>query len=254
MSTPRPLTNQDLLLFDGLARPKHSMSIGISVVIGAASFLASLHDSGWWTVGGLALALVAIVAWWWRNRARGMRFNNYSPMKTDEELARTGNSSPEQQRLMFMQIVVFGFVYGSRLFDFAWYPFVTAALTTIFCMWMLLSIPQIIPGHKPIPKLIEDNAEISITQPDQWMLAFLYAHRVAPGGFQWRNDSLKEAAERSGMDGKQVDKTLSTLYKRKQAITIRELRSTDGAINWVTLTEDGVKAGAKLLSGAGQKS
>ena len=247
MASPTALRTDDLLDIDKQHTTSPFVLFGLSLLFGVATFLATIPGGGVWVVAGLGLALVAITAWWVRLRAEGKRFNNYDPAKSADDLARTPGNSPEQQRLIFLQIVVLALVFGGALFPIPNYPLLAGVAVFILSLLILFTTKNSRLAITPLPELIQPGARVQSSSREEWLLAFLYAHRIATGGSQWRNDALTEAAERYDFPAQHMSKTLSALQKQGLIEKIRELRSTDGSLVWITLTDRGVEAAARVL-------
>lgn len=247
MTALQPLRYQDLLSIERRQRTSWITVLGLSLLFGVATFLATIPGGGLWVVAGLAVALAAIVAWWLRMRAEGKRFNNYDPKKSEVELSRTSNSSPEQQRLIFLQIVVLAAVFGGRLFHLADYPLIAGVAVTILSSVVLATAKTLPPKFQPVTKLTNADPHLELTKDRHWMLAFLYTHRIVPGGQQWRNDALAEAAQAYHFPALSLRKTLKSLQSQGMVAMVKELRSTDGSLQWVTLTEEGTTAAARII-------
>lgn len=190
-------------------------------------------------LGILAATILACVVWWRYLRRGGVRGNDYSPMKTDVEAARTPFSWKEEGRLVLLLSLVFGLSQIAAMYSGQgrWIYAGIAALVTIGVAYWVISFDAWRPARYTIPEKLRQD--IRIEKPVAWLQAFLYCRRCVPGGLQILSDRLQEELAHYGWTAKDADEALNKLVKQGNAAKIRELRSAGDAINWVTLTEEG---------------
>ncbi|MGJ4112765.1 hypothetical protein ACN4DU_08230 [Corynebacterium macclintockiae] len=221
-------------------KPNKGAQFALSIVFAAIMLiLCSPLNGPLPALGILVTAIVACVVWWRYLRRGGVRGNDYSPMKTDVEAARTPFSWKEEGRLVLLLGLVFGLsqvasmVVGSGRWAYAG----VAALITVGVAYWVISFDAWRPARYTTPEKLD--RDIKIEKPVEWLHAFLYCRRCVPGGLQMLSDRLKEDLAHYGWTAKETDEALNKLVKQGNAVKIRELRSADGALNWVTLTEEG---------------
>ena len=221
-------------------RPSKAAQFVVSLVFALMMFILCAPVTGPLpALGILATAVAACVVWWRYLRRSGVRGNDYSPMKTDAEAARTPFSWKEEGRLVLVIALVFGLSQTASMFSgqSRWGFAAIAALVTVGLMYWVVTFDAWRPARYTDPKKL--GRDMKIEAPTEWLQAFLYCRRCVPGGLQILSDTLKEDLSHYGWTAHSVNEALDKLVKQDKAVKIRELRSADGARNWVTLTEEG---------------
>lgn len=221
-------------------RPSKTAQFVVSLIFALMMFILCAPVTGPLpALGILATAVLACVVWWRYLRRSGVRGNTYSPMKTDAEAARTPFSWKEEGRLVLVLALVFGLSQAASMFSgqSRWGFAAIAALITVGLMYWFVTFDAWRPARYTDPTKLQRDMEIG--NPTEWLQAFLYCRRCVPGGLQILSDTLKEDLSHYGWTARSVNEALDKLVKQGKAVKIRELRSTDGARKWVTLTEEG---------------
>jgi len=221
-------------------RPSKTAQFMVSLIFALMMFILCAPVTGPLpALGILVTAVLACVVWWRYLRRGGVRGNDYSPMKTDAEAARTPFSWKEEGRLVLVLALVFGLSQVASIFSSQgrWGFAAIAALITVGLMYWVITFDAWRPARYTDPSKLQQDMEIE--NPTEWLQAFLYCRRCVPGGLQILSDTLKEDLSHYGWTTHSVNEALDKLVKQGKAVKIRELRSTDGARKWVTLTEEG---------------
>ena len=221
-------------------RPSKAAQFVISLIFGLMMFILCAPITGPLpALGILVAAVLAGVVWWRYLRRGGVRGNDYSPMKSDAEAARTPFSWKEEGRLVLVLALVFGISQVASMFSSQgrWGFAAIAALITVGLMYWVVTLDAWRPTRYTDPEKL--GREMRIEDPTEWLQAFLYCRRCVPGGLQILSDTLKEDLSRYGWTTRSANEALDKLVEQGKAVKIRELRSTDGARKWVTLTKEG---------------
>lgn len=221
-------------------RPSKAAQFVVSLIFGLMMFILCAPITGPLpALGILVAAVLAGVVWWRYLRRGGVRGNDYSPMKSDAEAARTPFSWKEEGRLVLVLALVFGISQVASMFSSQgrWGFTAIAALITVGLMYWVVTLDAWRPTRYTDPKKL--GREMRIEDPTEWLQAFLYCRRCVPGGLQILSDTLKEDLSQYGWTTHSANEALDKLVEQGKAVKIRELRSTDGARNWVTLTKEG---------------
>lgn len=239
MNSPVALDKSALMRIASQAGPNKHYAAVVAIITGLAAFVAASPKKGTLPaliLVGLALALALV--WWFLLRKPGRRGNDYSPLKTDAELARTPWSWKEEGRALIIFLLIFIPLNLASFFSNWIYGAVFAVATTIVT-WFVVSTQSWRPIHyAPVAALPEEGV-LRLRSDAEWLRAFLYASVIVPGGYQWRSDVVAKEVAEYGMDEAATKEALNTLVSQGEAALIRELRSHDGRVNWVTLTEKG---------------
>lgn len=235
-----PFDSTVLLDVASSTRPSKGAQLAVAVAFGIMMFILCSPVSGPLPALGIAVsAIVGGILWWRYLRRNGVRGNDYSPLKTDAEAARTPFSWKEEGRLIVVLAIFFGAAQFAPLFSDhigLAYAGVVALLTVGLTYW-IITFDAWRPAHYTIPEKLDQG--IRVEKPAEWLQAFLYCRRCVPGGLQILSDTLKRDLAHYGWTASDVDTALNKLVKQGNAVKIRELRSTDGTQNWLTLTEEG---------------
>ncbi len=221
-------------------RPSKAAQVVISLVFGLMMFILCAPIPGPLpSLGILFAAVLAGIVWWRYLRRGGVRGNDYSPMKTDAEAARTPFSWKEEGRLVLVLALVFGISQVASIFSSQgrWGFAAIAALIAVGLMYWVVTLDAWYPTRYTEPEKL--GREMRIEDPTEWLQAFLYCRRCVPGGLQILSDTLKEDLSRYGWTTRSANEALDKLVEQGKAVKIRELRSADGARKWVTLTKEG---------------
>lgn len=221
-------------------RPSKAAQCAISLIFALMMFILCAPVTGPLSALGICTtAILAGVIWWRYLRRNGVRGNDYSPMKSDAEAARTPFSWKEEGRLVLVLALVFGLSQAASMFSGQgrWGFAAFAALDTAALMYWIVTVDAWRPARYTDPRKLGRN--VKIENPSEWLQAFLYCRRCVPGGLQILSDTLKEDLSHYGWTARSVNEALDKLVKQGKAVKIRELRSADGARKWVTLTEEG---------------
>ncbi|HIW96786.1 MAG TPA: hypothetical protein H9867_09980 [Candidatus Corynebacterium gallistercoris] len=245
----RQMSSQDFAHIYRNSQVPWIAQVAVALLVALATLIVASPVDGGLPTLVLLVAFVAVVAIWWVFlRARGFRGNDYDPMQTDAEAARTPFSWKEEGRFLLMLIVVMAPMQFSQVmasWPFAWGA---AGLALAVSLWVI-RYDAWRPHHYLPPRELAASAGRPITGAGEWLACYLYALRVAPGGRQIRSDVLAERLESYGWSGSEVSEALSGLVASGKAVRLRELRSSDGAVTWVTLTKEGREAAKAGLGG-----
>ncbi|MCX2163353.1 helix-turn-helix domain-containing protein [Corynebacterium auriscanis] len=247
MNSPAALDKPTLLGISSATQPSVGGRLTVAVLTAIAAFTAASPQKG--TLPALILLFLALaigLVWWFTLRHKGKRGNDYSPMKTDAELARTPWSWKEEGRGVIVLLLMFIPLNMSRLFASWAFATVFAVLAGVI-MWIAMRSPAWRPVHYSLVKNVESDGALHIRNDAEWLRAYLYASQIVPGGYQIRTDALTESVAHYGMDANATQAALNELVRSGQAVLIRELRSHDGRVHWVTLTEKGREAFKKSV-------
>lgn len=221
-------------------RPSKAAQFVISLIFGLMLFILCAPVTGPLpALGILVAAVLAGVVWWRYLRRGGVRGNDYSPLKSDAEAARTPFSWKEEGRVVLVLALVFGISQVANIFSSQgrWGFAAIAALITVGLMYWVVTLDAWRPARYTAPEKL--GQKMRIEDPTEWLQAFLYCRRCVPGGLQILSDTLKEDLSQYGWTTHSANEALDKLVEQGKAVKIRELRSADGARKWVTLTEEG---------------
>ena len=239
MDSPMAMDKPTLQRIATKAQPNAGAIALVITITALAAFTAAGPIKG--TLPTIILSVLAIaigLVWWFLLRRKGLRGNNYSPMKTDAELARTPWSWREEGRGLLVLLLIIIPLNLSNYFSNWIFAFVVAVLV-VSITWFTLRTQIWRPVHYTAVEKIPEEGALHLKSSAEWMRAFLYANQIVPGGYQFRTDVLYEKVAEYGMDAAAAEQAIDALVHSNEAVLIRELRSHDGRVNWVTLNEHG---------------
>ncbi len=194
------------------------------------------------------------VVWWKAMRRPGERFNNYDPLKTDVEAQRTATNWREEMRLLGVVVSGFFLVNIGRIWP-GWGTGLIVGLIGFALFYSLLGRQMSRPQYYTPPEdLLEARhgsaggehgvEEKGTAQEDavlargpEALIAGVYALLLVPGGFQMHNAVMvKILSEKLRASEADINNALAQAKKSGDVVTIRELRSRDDALEWVTLS------------------
>lgn len=239
MNSPAALDKNTLVSLASKTRPGPGTVALVTLITGLAGFVAAAPQKGTLpTLALLGLAVALGLVWWFLLRQPGRRGNDYSPMKTDAELARTPWSWKEEGRALLVLLLIIIPLNLSSFFASWGFAAIFAGLAMIVT-WFSIRTQAWRPVHYEVVDKIPEDGALRLRSDAEWMRAFLYANQIVPGGYQLRTDVVAEAVGEYGMNETATKDALNALVANNEAVLIRELRSHDGRVNWVTLTEKG---------------
>ena len=209
-------------------------------------------------VVGLLVLLVCLAAcavvWWKAMRRPGERFNNYDPLKTDVEAQRTATNWKEEMRLLGVVVSGFFLVNIGRIWP-GWGTGIIVGLIGFALFYTLLGRQMSRPQYYTLPEeLLEARNESAggehgveekeatqdgavLARGPEALIAGVYALLLVPGGFQMHNAVMvKILSEKLRASEADINNALAQAKKSGDVVTIRELRSRDEALEWVTLS------------------
>ncbi|MGJ4091712.1 hypothetical protein ACN4DK_09130 [Corynebacterium macclintockiae] len=161
-------------------KPNKGAQFALSIVFAAIMLiLCSPLNGPLPALGILVTAIVACVVWWRYLRRGGVRGNDYSPMKTDVEAARTPFSWKEEGRLVLLLGLVFGLsqvasmVVGSGRWAYAG----VAALITVGVAYWVISFDAWRPARYTTPEKLD--RDIKIEKPVEWLHTHFFTAAAA---------------------------------------------------------------------------
>ncbi|MGP9723828.1 hypothetical protein ACT3SZ_07440 [Corynebacterium sp. AOP40-9SA-29] len=235
----------------------------VAIFVGASSS----PIAGPWTLSLAAVVmLIGAFALGLSLRAKGLRSNEYAPMRADDRTpADVGGTAEEPQSpnkrlrtmLSFAVPGIYTLMWIGQLIDSTTLGWIYAAVVTVVSLVVFWRV-FVLEGARP-----EDYVALSTvfaTEPD-WspsddtdaVASTLYAAQAVPGGRQVRRDVLAELAAPLLSDASRdesLDAALHSLTARGLAVVLRERKDATTVVRWVTLTEEGRDALARGPVGA----
>lgn len=235
--------------------------VGIAALFALAVTVTIIRPGAIFGALLLLVFLIGAVALWLKFvRVKGIRMNNYDPMKSDVELQRTQTNWKEEWRPLLMVLVGFAVINVGSMFRGP-LPGIGLGVITFAVFYWLLGAKTSRPAYYKLP---EDLVRESQRADEPWaegpdaLLAAMYALRLVPGGYQQHNTELLERLENLfGWKQEDMQKALKELTASGEVVNIRELRSRDHSVVWLTVTskashqfQQRVKSGSPSRSAA----
>lgn len=220
--------------------PNRRMLLLIAFLMIPAAFIAAAPIRGILPMLMLlAIAVVVLVLWLRTVRRAGVRRNTYNPLKPDDSPARTSINWQEEAGGILLLILIIGGLQFSSVFSSWIFAIFLGLFVGALATWFSFrSVAK--PRHYLSPTTLVDQGIFSPpTSNDAWLRVYLHAHVVVPHGFQIHTDALYAELAAEGWQEDELHRALADLERRGDVKLLRELRSADDALHWVTLTEQG---------------
>lgn len=198
-------------------------------------------------------------------RAKGLRSNEYAPMRADDRSpAEVGGTmeepqSPNKTLRTFLSFAVPGIyvlMWIGQLIDSATVGWIYAAVVTVVSLvvfWRAFVIEGARPeGYVALSTVFATEPDWSPSDDTDAVASTLYAAQAVPGRRQVRRDVLADLsapllsdASPDASRDETLDAALRSLTARGLAVVLRERKDATTVVRWVTLTEDGRDALAR---------
>lgn len=241
--TMKPLYSDTFVDIYRRTKPPWIAQVAVAVLIAAAVVVTASPIKGGLPTLVLAVAFIAVgVVWWFFLRRHGQRGNDYDPLKTDAEAARTPFSWKEEGRFVFLLILSMAPLQFSSVMDSWKFAWSAGALTLVVALWTMFHDTWRPVRYVSPLAIAKAHPEMSLSEPAEWMWGYFYASKLCPRGRQIRSDALTNALAKWSWEPQAALAAVDELCQRGDMVKIRELRSTaENAtpVYWLTLTEAG---------------
>ena len=192
--TMKPLDSDTFVDIYRRTKPPWIAQVAVAVLVAAAVVVTASPIKGGLPTLVLAVAFIAVgVVWWFFLRRHGQRGNDYDPLKTDAEAARTPFSWKEEGRFVFLLILSMAPLQFSSVMDSWKFAWSAGALTLVVALWTMFHDTWRPVRYVSPLAIAKAHPEMSLSEPAEWMWGYFYASKLCPRGRQIRSDALTSA-------------------------------------------------------------